>query len=127
MNPRIARLAKFLAVGGIGFVIDAGLVYLLSQAGMSPITARIPSILAAILATWTLNRRLTFRVAQRPSAGELLRYASVALTSGVLNFGVYSLLVFNGVTPLLAVALATVALMAFSFFGYKLFAFRIKR
>jgi len=123
---RLVRIAHFLLVGGAGFVIDVGLVYLLSRAGLSPIMARIPAISAAILFTWLLNRRLTFRVTERPSRNELFRYASVALTSGILNFGLYSVLVLNGLMPLLAVALSTIALMAFSFFGYKIFAFQLK-
>jgi len=123
--PRLApQLVRFIVVGGIGFIADAGLVFLLTRLGMSPIAARIPSIATAILLTWYLNRRLTFKVAHASSAGELVRYSGVALVSACLNFAVYTALVLGGVIPEVAVAVATIALMAVNFFGYKLFAFR---
>ena len=120
------RFLRFLIVGGVGFLIDAGLVYGLSRLGMSPIFARIPAISMAILVTWVLNRKLTFAVENPASAGELTRYLGVALISALLNFAVYSALVVAGILPVDAVGIATIALMFFSFFGYKLFAFRAK-
>lgn len=73
-----------------------------------------------------MNRRLTFRVAQHLNAQELGRDAAVTPASAATNFALYTLLVIAGVMPRLAVALATIALMALNFFGYKLFAFRLK-
>lgn len=118
---------RFLVVGGIGFVVDAGLVYVLSHLGISPIVARIPAIGTAILVTWILNRRLTFEVKRPGSTRELLRYLGVATVSALLNFALYSALVTAGVRPVIAVAAATVALVAFSFFGYRIFAFELRR
>lgn len=121
------QFVRFVLVGCVGFCIDAGLTYALSSFGLSPLLARIPAIALAILATWLLNRLLTFEVEQPRSARELMRYFSVAILSAVLNYGVYTALVLAGVLPLLAVAIATLLLMCFSFFGYKLFAFRMQR
>ncbi|MBC7750337.1 MAG: GtrA family protein [Candidatus Saccharibacteria bacterium] len=118
------RLVKFVVVGSIGFGIDAGVVMVLSWAGLSPILARIPSISFAIAVTWFLNRKLTFNISEPATAKELGRYISVALISAILNFVLYSLLIVRGVIPTIAIAISTVVLMFFSFFGYKLFAFR---
>jgi putative flippase GtrA len=117
---------KFLLVGGLGFLVDAGIVAWLITLGVSPIVARVPSLATAILTTWLLNRSLTFRVASRPHLAELVRYAAVALTTAGLNFLLYTFLLHLGVKPVLAIALATLGLMFVSFSGYRLFAFRLR-
>lgn len=120
------RFLRFVAVGAIGFVMDAGLTYLLTRYGVSPVLARAPAIAVAILTTWLLNRMLTFRIEEPGTIEELARYFAVAVLSGVLNFAVYSVLVLVGTSPVLAVAIATLLLMFFSFFGYKVFAFKLQ-
>ena len=118
---------RFVAVGGIGFVVDGGTTFALVSLGFSPVTSRIPALALAILTTWLLNRCLTFEVRRPRSTNELLRYFGVALSSAAMNFGAYTLLVLSGVKPGLAVAIATLLLMFFSFYGYKLFIFRMRR
>jgi putative flippase GtrA len=58
----MARLLAFGLVGGVGFVVDAGVLQLLfSQWGMSPLGARAISFPLAVTATWILNKHVTFR------------------------------------------------------------------
>jgi putative flippase GtrA len=114
----------FVFVGGVGFVVDAGLTMAIAYLGASYIAARVPAIAAAMLATWLLNRRFTFGVRKEKTVGEAARYAAVALVTAALNFLLYSWLVTIGVWPPLAVAIATGTLMGFSFFGYRTLAFR---
>lgn len=121
-----AAALKFLAVGSVGFLVDAGIVAWLTALGISPIVARVPSLATGIVTTWLLNRHLTFNVASRPDAAELARYAAVALTTAFLNFLAYTFLLSLGVMPVLAIAIATVGLMFVSFSGYRLFAFRLR-
>lgn len=115
---------RFLFVGATGFVVDAGLVVLLCREGVSPILARVPSITCAMLVTWLLNRAITFRVRVQKSLAELLRYAAVATVSAVLNYLCYIALISLHISPPIAVALATMALLFFSYFGYRRFAFQ---
>lgn len=112
------RLLRFVVVGTVGFAIDAGLVWMLTKYGFSPFIARVPAISVAIVVTWILNRTHTFQVTRPKTTSEALRYALVALASAGLNFMLYSSLVLIGVPPVLAVALATGALMFLSFFSY---------
>jgi putative flippase GtrA len=119
----MGQFLRFLVVGSMGFVVDAGLVLLLVHYGLSPVVARIPAISSAILVTWLMNRTLTFRVKIPKTHTEAVRYASVALVSAMLNFGLYSALVLTGVWPVLAVALSTATLMFLSFVSYKRFVF----
>ena len=89
--------------------------------------ARIPALVAAIFTTWILNRTLTFRVNTPKSREEVSRYIAVALSSAVLNFLLYTVLVvIIGVRPVVAVAVSTIALLFYSFYGYRQFAFKTR-
>jgi putative flippase GtrA len=120
------RFLRFASVGGIGFVVDAGLLTALHDgAGLDPFTARLVSILAAALVTWRLNRRLTFGPSPTPQASEGLRYGLVAALHAGLNYGIYALALFAwpGLPPTAAVVASTLAAMAFSYLGYSRFVF----
>ena len=117
----------FVCVGIAGFLVDAGTVFGLTALGVSPLVARLPALVLAIVTTWLLNRRITFDIEKPSTAAEFTRYFGVATVSAILNFAVYSLLVMSGLAPVISVAIATLALMAFSFFGYKIFAFKLRK
>lgn len=115
------RFLRFTAVGGAGFVIDTGTLSLLHYgAGLDPFSARAVSTPVAMVATWRLNRRLTFGASQRPQAAEGARYLAVATLAALLNYALYSgiLLAIPIVPPPLAVAIATGMVMAGSYLGY---------
>jgi putative flippase GtrA len=114
---------RFLIVGTLGFLVDAGVTYLLIFLGVHPLTARPPGTALAILTTWLANRRFTFRVARQRNWGELLRYIAVALATAAFNVGAYSVFVLWGLLPLLAIVVASALQMGLSFAGYRYFAF----
>jgi putative flippase GtrA len=87
--------------------------------------ARQPAIAAAALFTWLANRRATFAIRQRASVGELARYAAVASSAAVLNYGLYAGLIALYAPPLLSIVLATAVVAVFSYLGYKRLAFRL--
>jgi len=103
--PRVgtvaAEVARFLTVGGLGFVVDVGLFNLLRfEAGLGdgqgvlydkPITAKIISVVVATVVTYAGNRTWTWRHRER---------------TGVMRE--YSLFfVFNGIA--MAISVATLA------------------
>ncbi|MEE2878068.1 MAG: GtrA family protein, partial [Pseudomonadota bacterium] len=49
-----AKFIRFALVGGVGFVVDAGMLVWLVSADVSPFAARVVSILLAMLVTWRL-------------------------------------------------------------------------
>lgn len=118
---------RFLLVGGSGFVIDAGLTYLLVQLDIASWLARIPAIALAMTYTWLANRTFTYRVGTDRSAGEAVRYASVALALAMINYLIYLALVRKGVWPVAAVTLATALQVVMGFYGYRYFVFRKSR
>ena len=126
---QLPPLLRFGLVGAVGFAVDGGLLQLLVSLGWGPIAARALSFPAAVLATWWLNRSITFR--GRESGGllrSLLRYVAVSVVGTGVNFGIYASLVLSSATmatyPLLPFAIASGVALVFNYLGSKHFAFR---
>jgi putative flippase GtrA len=86
-----AGLRSFVVVGAVGFLIDAGLLAALTHgAGWSPWLARVPSFLTAVVATWLLNRRMTFagRGLQSRSL-EAIGYGTIQVCGALINLAVF--------------------------------------
>lgn len=110
---------RFLLVGGVGFVIDAGLTRLLIEVGLAPWLARVPAILSSMTFTWLANRRFTYEVKAPRSANEALRYALVATTMTVVNYSIYVMLINRGMPPVAAITFATACQSVMSFLAYR--------
>ncbi len=120
------RLFWFVVAGGSGFLIDAGLTQLLILAGLGPFLARIPAIMTAMAFTWFINRSRTFGKSSHSLAQEGFRYWVVGVTSALLNYAIYSALMYNApfLQPVVAIVAASLGAMAYSYFGYSRFVFR---
>ena len=124
-----AAFFRFALVGMTISVIDAGLLYLLKDLpGMNVYLARIFSYGAAMVAGYLLNRYFTFHHVDfsRKLLDQLLRFLSVHSLGGLINFGVFSLVVYWGdhaelqavwhrLMPLLGVWLGGLVGMTFNF------------
>lgn len=86
-----AETPAFLLVGGLGFLFDLGLTLALAPA-LGAFAARPPAIALAILVTFALNRRLTFRGRKAGVWTQLLRYIAACAASQAFNYAVYCLL-----------------------------------
>ena len=121
------RFGWFLVAGSIGFIADAGmLALLLNVSPLGPYTARVVAILFALSFTWGFNRAITFGKSRFPLLLEGARYGSVGLLSALVNYAVYAglLLALPFLHPLLAMAIASLVAMAFSWAGYSRFVFQ---
>jgi putative flippase GtrA len=121
------KLIRFGIAGGLGFAADAGLLtLLLHTTPLGPFLARVIAIAVAMAATWVFNRTFTFDRSTHSLAVEGFRYGSVGLTSALVNYALYSMLLLTlpALQPLAALVFATAASMFFSFFGYSRFVFR---
>jgi putative flippase GtrA len=97
MKHHIRAFTLFGMVGVVGFIVDAGVLYLgIHRGGLNPYEARALSVLAGITTTRTLNRSITFRGRCRGHGPlrEYLHYLSVNALGGALNYSVYSLTVW---------------------------------
>ena len=117
----MSRFLRFLAIGTVGFVADAGMLgSLLVWTPLGVYSARIVSIAFALLVTWMLNRLITFGPSSRPVAVEGARYGGVGIATSVINYLAYSafLWAMPDTPVIVALVLASVVALAFSFLGY---------
>ena len=115
------RILRFVVVGGIGFVADAAmLALLLAATPLGPFVARLISIGFGLMVTWLCNRTLTFRPSSRGMLREGARYGGVGITTSIVNYLVYGvlLLAMPSMAPLPAMVVASLAAMALSYLGY---------
>lgn len=115
------RVLRFVVVGGIGFIADAGmLALLLAATPLGPFVARLLSIGFGLTVTWLCNRTLTFQPSSRGMLHEGARYGGVGITTSIANYLVYSglLLAMPWMAPLLALVIASLVAMTFSYLGY---------
>lgn len=117
----------FLLGGGVAFLIDAALLEVLIRfAAMSPFAARPVSIAAAMLASWWINRTVTFAVAARPSLAEFGRFAAVSWVSQAVNYAVFALILVMvpRAWPIVALFVACLVSMIVSYAGFRFGVFR---
>lgn len=108
------RFLRFCAVGGIGFLIDAGILQaLVVGVNANPYAARVASFIAAATGTWLMNRRYTFEVGQKPTRAEWFRYVVFMLFGASVNYGVFALSIACGsvahAQPWIGVAFGSIA------------------
>ena len=121
---------NFALIGGIGFVVDGGILTMLNSIfGFDLLASRLASFSVAVTITWILNRRRTF-AEQRDTraAREWGRYAIVNSVGALLNIGIFFWLVHRysslAEMPLVPLAIAASIALVFNFFASKHFAFR---
>ena len=127
----VGRFASFLAVGGLGFVVDAGILSTLVHVYAWPhFSARAVSFAAAVTVTWYCNRQWVFsRTADRTR--EYSAYFGVQAIGAIINLGTYTLLI--ALLPMLArmpvIPLAAGAALAllFNYFGASRWVFGPRR
>jgi putative flippase GtrA len=128
------QFLKFGIVGGVGFVVDAGTLWLMTRfVGIDRWTAGVISTFVfGMTTTWLLNRSFTFRQHRSDNVGaEYLRFASANIAGNLVSVGAYSLL--TAVVPLfarlpvLAKAAGVLVGMTINFTGSKYFVFRRSR
>jgi putative flippase GtrA len=129
-NKFLRQLIFFLLVGGVGFILDGGILTLMTEIGhIDPYASRAVSFPIAVSATWYLNRKWTFRVdSSIKKTTEYTRYFIVQVIGALLNLGIYALLI--KFVPLFALhsiipfAIGAFVAMVFNFLGAYYFVFR---
>lgn len=94
-------LSGYAVVGGIGFLVDAGVLhFLLATTGMGPVGARLVSFPIALAVTFFLNRQLVFAGSRHSLAVAIPAYVGVQGVGYLVNMAIYSVLVFSAPWPL---------------------------
>jgi len=80
------EICRFGMVGAIVTLIDVSLIFVLVEYAKFPvITAAVISYLPAILTSFALNSRFTFKTKQINSATALPKFIAISLSGYVLN------------------------------------------
>ena len=127
------QLLRFAAIGTLAFLVDtAALYFALGVLGLDKYAGRILSFLTAATFTWAMNRRFTFPEARgAPMARQWLEFLAANGVGGLVNYGVYALLVTYvdrvAAYPVLGVAAGSLAGMSFNFGASRGWVFRRSR
>ena len=121
------QFGRFAVAGVAGLIVDVGVLYVALALGSGYYAGRALSFLAAVYATWRINRRYTFTATASPWR-EWWRYLAAMLGGGAVNYAVYALLVANvpphPLLPFAAVACGSLAGMVVNFTSARLLVFR---
>lgn len=132
LRPLAAELGKFLVVGGLCFVLDAVLAYLLRfKVGLGPTTSKTLSTVVATVASYAGNRLWSFahRVDADGSHGQdittygLINLVGLVITLVPVDVAHY---VLSETSPLafnLSGVLGTLVATAFRFWAYRRWVF----
>ena len=127
------QILLFCMGGCIGFLIDAGIVqWLVSAFAANPYLSRLLSFLAAATGTWLFNRRFTFKdVRHYGRFGEWSRYVFAMSGGFVINFTIYSALVYHHALfqrlPALAVAIGSMGGFLVNFSASRFWIYRQRK
>ena len=138
-HSRLAQFMRFATVGVKVSFIDAGLLYLLHfYFELNLYFSRFVSLGAAIAAGYLLNRYFTFGGDQRGCFyRQMAGHFGVHLTGGLINYGVFSLVVTIGhklplsgiwltLLPLTALVIGGIIGLLFNFACSKRFVFQTR-
>ncbi len=124
------QAGSFALIGGIGFVVDGGILTVLNSVyGIELLPARIVSFSAAVTTTWFLNRQRTFADSKDTRVvSEWSRYAAVNSIGSVLNMGIFFWLIAQyevlARIPLIPLGIAASVALVFNFIASKYIVFR---
>lgn len=126
------QLMAFLAVGVIGFIVDAGLFFIyLRGFGIDVMVARALAFLPATLVTWWANRLFTFPLSTGPRGSWLREYFKYLLVQAggiAVNFTVFCLMILwlpiASAHTILPLAVGALMALVFNFSGARLLVFK---
>jgi putative flippase GtrA len=124
-----AQILRFALAGVVGFIVDAGILWLALRLGFGYLAGRAVSFLAAVWATWQLNRRFTFAGSPTGSPWrEWWRYLAAMSAGGCVNYVTYCAVVLSlprsAFLPYLGVAAGSLAGLAVNFASARWWVFR---
>jgi putative flippase GtrA len=118
------QLAKFCAVGAVGYAVNLAVYSALIHAGLHYLVAATCSFLVAVTSNYSLNRIWTFRDRRAGVAAQGMRFFTISVASLAANLLVLHLLVTLGAGKLVGQAIAIVLVTPLNFVGNKLWSFR---
>ncbi len=124
-----SQFLRFALAGIVGFIVDAGMLWLMLWIGLGYFAGRAASFLVAVWVTWRLNRQFTFSDKRCGSVWrEWWRYLTAMFAGGCVNYAAYSVVILNlpprVFVPYVGVAAGSLAGLAVNFFSARWWVFR---
>jgi putative flippase GtrA len=111
---------RFGLVGIVGFAVDASTLTIMLTVNAGLLWGRAVSYFAAASCTWALNRRWTFHDRSSRRASQWAKFLAVNSCGGLVNYGVYALLVLrlhelSVILPVFAVGVGSICGLTVNF------------
>jgi putative flippase GtrA len=119
------QLAKFCAVGAVGYAVNLVAYATLIHAGVHYLLAATCSFLVAVTNNYVWNRLWTFHDRRGHAGVQGMRFFVVALASLGANLLLLHVLITLGAGKLVGQAIAIVLVTPLNFIGNKLWSFRL--
>lgn len=116
--PATDRIIRFILVGSVAFLLDAGLVFAMTNIGFSLYLSRALSLIVVVLFTFMLNRRATFNKSGLPEAREVVAYVGASLVGLGINYAIFTIAIFCHFPWIIAMAVSTLIASTFNFLVY---------
>ncbi|MEO1264307.1 MAG: GtrA family protein [Pseudomonadota bacterium] len=127
MSGRVRHIGGFVLGGVAALLVDLAVLELLTRGfSLSPFIARLPAIAVAMVASWLINRTITFAVETPPTLAEFAKFAAVSWVAQAVNYSAFALilLAFPSLPPAAAVILGCGPAVAVAYAGFRFGVFR---
>jgi putative flippase GtrA len=129
------HIFRFACAGVVGFLVDAGTLYLMLDLRLGAYVGQAIAFLLAVLCTWLLNRTFTFEPKKRDNGRsrqtlvrEFGKYLLAMAAGGCVNYLTYcfalSLLPHAPASPLIGVAAGSIAGLFVNFTAARFWVYR---
>lgn len=115
----VGQSLRFGLIAPLIFLVDLGVLTLLTKAGIPPLAGRVGSLTASVGVGFLLNRSFTFRAEGRPHFAEFGRYVMAAALGIAVNYGVFALAHRAGLANGAAVAAGMLAAALVTFTRFR--------
>ena len=126
-RPSLFQFAKFAAVGGMAFVLDAGGYYVFTRMLHIPyLAARGLSLGCALVWNFSLNRYWTYNAAKGDMAVQALRFLVVMGSTSLLSIGMLRLAVGHFRLPdMQSLVVISVGIAIINYFIHRSWSYRL--
>jgi putative flippase GtrA len=125
-GPR-SQFIRYAAIGTLGFGVSTAVLYALRALGLDPYSAYAVAFVAAVTATWWLNRNYNFADRSGSTLAQWARFFTTSSIAGAVNLATYAVLVFAiGIVhahPVLGAGAGTLAGLAINFVAVRRYVF----
>ena len=126
-QQRLHHIGGFVLGGVLALLVDISVLRVLTDlVGLSALAARPISIAIAMLASWWVNRTMTFAVKTPARLDEFLKFAAVSWIAQAVNYAVFSAILIARPATMQEVALVAACgiSMVVAYFGFRFGVFR---